>query len=560
MKRRLVWIGAAGGAVAALALTVATSVGQVFSRDELIEDARALASIIEDAHPDPYVRGGGKVAFHRRLHTLLESVPEEGMTAEAFYRHVRPFVAAIGDGHTVIHGAYSSHDYEEPGGIPLYFDVVGDDLYVLGVARENERSLLGARLVSVEAVPLAELKRRLTRLRPTENEYETLAFLAHDNDLFHQAELADLLPEWSDHSRVSVVLKHVDGEERTHTFELPRKMQYPMIVPETRVTLPSDERSDFVYAFLNEQKSVALLRVTGMMRYREAFEMWRSMGITEREKNGRLAYQRFHGERPPDDYNDVIAGIPSATEVFRSLVREMKDAGTKALIVDLRENSGGNSFMSNILTYFLYGKERLLSRPPGTEIKRYSEYYFANYENENLETINERRTVPLVVGDYDFTLDATSAVASPELRAEREKTLRLMDTFAAELDSGEHDGYYLPEQVLVVCSPWTFSSGWTMMRYLYISGATIVGTPSGQAGNCFGDTMPFELPHTGLTGSVSHKWYELFPDDPETGRVLRPHQPMTYEKLASFDFDPHAAILLALEVAGITMEAVRPIE
>jgi hypothetical protein len=35
---------------------------------------------------------------------------------------------------------------------------------------------------------------------------------------------------------------------------------------------------------------------------------------------------------------------------------------------------------------------------------------------------------------------------------------------------------------------------------------------------------------------------------------------MAYEKLASFDFDPHAGILLALEVAGITMGEVRPVE
>lgn len=559
MRRRIVWIGAAGGTVAALALTVAVSVGQVFSRDELIEDARTLASIIEDAHPDPYIRGGGKVAFHRRLHAVMKTIPGEGMTREEFYRHVRPFVAAIGDAHTTVHGAYS-HDYEEPGGVPLYFDVVGEDLYVLGVSREEERDLFGARLVSVEGVPLAEIERRLEQLRPTENEYETLGYLAKDRDLWHRAELSDLLPEWRDQESVTVVLKHLDGAEREHTFRLPRKMSYPLITPESRVTLPSTRRCDFVYAFLDDKRTVALLRVTGMMRYREALEMWRNIGSEDREQTGRHAYRLYHGETPPEDYDEVLAGVPSATELFRSLVREMKEAGTKALIVDLRENSGGNSYMSNILTYFLYGKEKLLSRPPGTEIKRYSEYYFRVNESRDLAVINEGRDVPLVVGDYDFSYDATSPVASPELRASREAGLRQMDTFAAELDSGEYDGYYLPEQVLVVSSPWTFSSGWTMMRYLYISGATIVGNPSGQAGNCFGDIMPFELPHTGLTGNVSHKWYELFPDDPETGRVLRPHHPLTYEKLASYGFDKHAGILLALEVAGIEMDEVRPIE
>ena len=37
-----------------------------FSRDALIEDARQLAHVIESTHPDPYIHGSGKIAFHRR--------------------------------------------------------------------------------------------------------------------------------------------------------------------------------------------------------------------------------------------------------------------------------------------------------------------------------------------------------------------------------------------------------------------------------------------------------------------------------------------------------------
>ncbi|UCD29926.1 MAG: DUF620 domain-containing protein, partial [Planctomycetota bacterium] len=38
-----------------------------FTKKELITDARQLAAIIEDTHPDPYKHIGGKIAFHRRL-------------------------------------------------------------------------------------------------------------------------------------------------------------------------------------------------------------------------------------------------------------------------------------------------------------------------------------------------------------------------------------------------------------------------------------------------------------------------------------------------------------
>ena len=54
----------------------------VFSQEQLIEDAQQLAAIIENTHPDPYIRGGGKIAFHRRLQRLLEAIPKEGMLKE----------------------------------------------------------------------------------------------------------------------------------------------------------------------------------------------------------------------------------------------------------------------------------------------------------------------------------------------------------------------------------------------------------------------------------------------------------------------------------------------
>ncbi len=41
-----------------------------------------------------------------------------------------------------------------------------------------------------------------------------------------------------------------------------------------------------------------------------------------------------------------------------------------------------------------------------------------------------------------------------------------------------------------------------------------------------------------------------FPDDPKTGRLLMPQYPMTYEKLASYNFDKNAALLYALEIVN----------
>ena len=322
------------------------------SRDALAEDVERLAWIIVDAHPAPYERCGGKDAFDARLAQLIDSIPEEGMTRQAFGRHLIPFMAFIGDAHTEINVDLKS-DWSKPGGVPLYFGVVGSELYVRGVTREEERRLIGARLLSVEGVPAAEIIERMGSLRPVENEYGALAWLAAYGGLWFEANLSMLLPEWSEHSSVTVKLSLADDTEETLAFHLPRKVDYPPIVPESAVTLPSTERCEFVYSFLDPERSVALLRVTGMMHYREALEMWESYGQEDMRSYGREAYKAFHGTAPPSDYAEVMAGVPSATETFRDLVTEMKEAGTRTLLVDLTRNSGGNSFMSNMLVYFL---------------------------------------------------------------------------------------------------------------------------------------------------------------------------------------------------------------
>ena len=86
------------------------------------------------------------------------------------------------------------------------------------------------------------------------------------------------------------------------------------------------------------------------------------------------------------------------------------------------------------------------------------------------------------------------------------------------------------------------------MRFLYRSGAKLAGTPSGQASNCFGDIIRFELPNSGVSGHVSHKRFSDFPDNPALGRVLPMDYPLMYEKLLEYRFDPNAEVLWAMEV------------
>jgi hypothetical protein len=526
----------------------------LLDHDSLVSDVRQLADMIESVHPDPYTNVGGKIAFHRRLQSVLEAIPDQGMTRVDFYRLLRPFVPAVGDAHTWLQDTYADNP-GPPFGIPFYFGVVGTDLYVLAVPEERYRPLIGSILISVEDVPLPELLNRSRSMVSAENEYQLLRNLAYTGFLFWRPFLADLLPEWRDASQVRIVLRDKDGQEAEHPIPLPSRLPEKWIKPDSRVKRERPYPKGFAYTFLDAERKTALLVVDDMQSYREMYEGWLASNPADAEGAIREMYKRIHQSDAPDDIKAAMEGIPSATETFRALVQEMREAGTRTLLVDLRYNDGGNSTMYNILLYFLYGREVLWrAKLQLTEIERYSEYYFQKNSPEDFERINRGRAVPLARTDYDFSGDWYDRIRRDPSAADQIKTefnlreLDKMPTFAAEYRSGKYEGYYLPANVMVLISPQTFSSGYTLMYYLFLAGAKIVGTPSAQAGNCFGEPLSFELQRSGLTGTISHKQFVNFHDDPEMGRVLRPHFPMTYEKLRSYDFDPNAEILLALEM------------
>jgi hypothetical protein len=385
---------------------------------------------------------------------------------------------------------------------------------------------------------------RLGSLQGVENEYYALRELGRGNLLF-EPYLSELLPEWADRSMVTLELRRPDGNLEEVTCELPVPLS-GLQWPGSRIDLPQTDDSDFLWEFLvpaGASEEIAYLRVDGMQGYREAYEMANAVGSDTTSV-------------------DELALIPSATESFRLLVVEMKERNTRTLVVDLRSNGGGNYMMAPILVYFLYGKEVFSSIPliapasGGGHGRRYSQLYFDSHPGVSLDDINEERSVPLVIGDIDFEgifrdVETASQGGGLEENPERLRSYRRASTFYEELESETYSGYYLPDNVLVLVSPWTSSSGLDMTLWLYRAGATLVGTPSGQAPNSWGNLLEWQLDNSGIEGEISSSFDIMFADESGMGSVLAVHYPLTYEKLASYDFDPNATFLFALElIAG----------
>jgi hypothetical protein len=251
----------------------------------------------------------------------------------------------------------------------------------------------------------------------------------------------------------------------------------------------------------------------------------------------------------------VIEGITPATDVFQSLCRDMKAAGSRALVVDLRKNFGGNDLMVPIFLYFLVGFDRTVTVVEETAaIQKMSPLFAQSTEaGIDLADIAYSNRVPLVLTDYDFSLDAQFMTGGQLRDAVGANLLRMFHqtpTFSAVFDEREDEGCYIPERILVLSGNATQSSGFDLLTNLYRLGAEVVGVPSSQAGNSFGNIRHFVLPHSKLEGYVATKYFVQYPHEAATGFTLQPHHTLTYRKLAALDFDPNASLLLALEILG----------
>jgi len=526
------------------------TLNQKISRRFLVDDVRQMASILEATHPDPYIHGGGKVAFNRLMQDLIRTIPEDGMTKADFYRHLCPLLAAVGDGHTAFWPPFHL-DSKSPGGVPLFFQAVENYLYVAGVTDSARLNLIGSKLVAVENIPVGDLLKRQAEIKGYDNEYQLMRYLGYDGSLWYRKLLEQLIPEWNGGS-IYVVLSDPQGAETEIKFEPNNRGQDNLILRTTSVDLPSTDKSDYVYRFMDEEKKTVLLLIENMYAYRETFEMEMVLQGSLRRDLANYLYQRYHDAPPPGETGDLVAGIPSATVLARELVEQMKTYQTENLIIDLRRNQGGNAFISTILFYFFHGKEALISFSDKKSIfvKKYSPLFWRQYPGRDIDEINQHQPITLTEDDYDF-----SGYPEPGDTLTRQESILIIEdeasmaaTFWQEYQTEEYSAYYRPKNILILCSPLTTSSGYAFMYDHWAAGGKVVGIPSSQAGNNFGAWVGFKLDHSWLKGGISHLYITHFRDDPEMGRTFKPDYELTYDDLRSYDFDPNAEIQYALDL------------
>ena len=141
--------------------TWTTTTGQglrKISIDELVNDFKILKTTIQEIHPDLY-RYTSKAVLDGEFDSLLRTINTE-LTEVEFYQKIAPWVALIKNGHTAIRLPDSY--YNQITLLPLRVVEIDKRIYIKTNFSDNASELVGYELIRVNDISIKDIMRKIT--------------------------------------------------------------------------------------------------------------------------------------------------------------------------------------------------------------------------------------------------------------------------------------------------------------------------------------------------------------------------------------------------------------
>ena len=502
---------------------------RTFKREEALSDMHQLLRILTEAHPDPFRNLGSQVKFYTKVEEILSSL-EETIDLSQLNMIVMRIIALLGDCHT-----QATQLFAKSGKVWLEFKPIDKMIILTGVYENKFSSLIGHKLLAVNGIPVEELISKMLEIRAANGIYNKLLVLSY---ALKETYFISLLTGKSTGDMKEIIFTLISLEDNSiHEIAIPNDNIFEQKPPGKLIEHDSlhfsfSSKSDISYKIIEDM--IGYLRIDSMTKYRESYESLLKSGASEsflREMFGDAGFE-LHGE-----IDKILSEVPSASEAIVDLLQKMHARGVKDLIVDLTNNTGGNSYLDNILTYFLYG-DKVTEIDKGYDIERHSSWYKKQYNpGENEENLD----------GYTFAEMHKWVSGKRGMSAEEwKREVNLSSTFAEYVEKYK---LIVGINVYVLCSPLTFNAGFDLLDMLKRCGATIIGIPPSQPANAFTNVIGFSLDNSGIKGQVSTKLMLKYPDK-EIFYNVEPDIIIGIESFKKNRWDKNTILLETLEMIG----------
>lgn len=410
---------------------------KTFEVTEILEDIDLIVDALEDIHPNLYAYRP-KEDFYSELEEVKENITEP-MTKLEVYKVLSPLVNSLKDGHTLLGLPEFDIKQHTKMVFPIDLSITNGKAYSI-TEDENIDLPYHAEIVAINNIPMAEI---LENLMPYE----------------------------------SGMLDTYKAQKLETTFDYFLWLHYGFI-NEYKVTYKEDAKEE---SMLVSAKALALKK--GYHRRKNLFRQddysyWIDDGICYLDINTFLAY---------DTFDNMIS----------TMFAELDRRGIDKLIIDIRDNGGGNTSLGNLLLSYI-------SPDPF--------YMFSRVDVKVSQRVLDREK-----GYQASQLNKTISV--------RNKPGRVID------DELIYDG-----DVILLTNNYTFSAATDFaVTFKDFNVGVIMGEVTGGLASAYGDKVGFASNNTRLGGHASYKFF-LRPNGDETPMGVSPHVVLVDEDNSKSDY------------------------
>ena len=384
-------------------------------------------------------------------------------------------IAPLHDGHTFV-GLFQENGIDIL--YPLQIQLQDEVPYIMALEKEYETAL-EKQIISINGFSITDIYKKFGEI------------LVADNDFFLKQQVFEmiLLPEiWN------FIDKNVDNTKLHFTFfdETSIDIQAKRMEDIGEVAFVGSENQNseittynrklpFFYTIL-EKERLAYLQFNECVDQNSVRHYYDNSG-----------HENINGKFSPE-LEDIFQQYPRFDTLLLSLFSEIKSKNISTLVVDVRNNSGGNSALcSQLLSYLVPNIEDIKSLNEAIRISDYLIHYYSEwYEN--------------LCKNIHFQPEMGRLYSESELLVE--DSLEQVDIMKKYFTMNDDISLVFNGKTIFLQGKKTYSSaGILLVEARDNEIGKIIGEKSTYKPCSFGDILSWKLPNTQITGGISHKYF-----------------------------------------------------